>query len=819
MGSTELPLNAGTAPDISTEAPSGPEMMSSTAFISDADVVVSEMPKPKSLSEQYLQHNHSVTDANILTYLGKPVRLAAGLLDSADTATTFPGYAVPHSILNRPLFLSKLKGFFGFRATTVLTVHINATRFQQGRYMLTWVPLGGTTSDLGSPGQQWVDMHSATLTQRTTLPRVEFDLNCDTSAELRIPFASTQDYFPLSALNGTLLEGSWGHARIFPYSPLNAVAGSTSCAYTLWAHFEDIELIGPSVPQGAVFQSAVSSSRKKKKNLSQAEAKSQDVGPVESMALKIGKAAQFLTPIPVIGAFASQVPWVTDIVANVASVFGWSRPINLHHVMRNHIANMPYSTNINAVDNSFPLSLDVKNQVGVMPGFSGTDTDEMDITYLAQIPFWNYTAEWTTLQIEDTPLIEPLVAPFDNIKTQTYGVLTANHYGPCQYLTQKFAYWRGSMRYRLKFVKTEFHSGRLAISFTPYSSMATRVPTASLADTDYTYRDVIDIRETNEYEFTVPYVSETPYLMNTTGAEMGQISIRVIDPLVAPDTVASSVEILIEMSMGPDAEFALLNNRPKCVVNPIVYQSAVESNSCALGSKMIGDSTHGVFQTETAQAAIGEKIISFRALLKKFTPILDRSSIYTPARYLSVHSHAFAVTDYTAGGPALWVPRQLNDLLGELTSFYAFSRGSVRLKYDPGVNSSKSVMAFIDYTQLAYDDNASAVVQRSSNTIGNTIEDPATHASVSTYVISPYGTNTLEVQTPQYTLLHSRANADLGASASRRMIMSRTSTVPRHGVTFMHNNEVAEDTIDGNIYRATGDDHNLSGFISIPPLL
>jgi hypothetical protein len=299
---------------------------------------------------------------------------------------------------------------------------------------------------------------------------------------------------------------------------------------------------------------------------------------------------------------------------------------------------------------------------------------------------------------------------------------------------------------------------------------------------------------------------------------MGQISIRVIDPLVAPDTVASTVTILVEMSMGPDAEFALLDNKPKCVVNPIVYQSAVESSVCALGSKMIGDSTHGVFQTETAQAAIGEKIISFRALLKKFTPILDRFSNYAPARYLSVHPHSFAVTEHTTL-PALWVTRQLNDLLGELTSFYAFSRGSVRLKYNPNINSSKSVMAFLDYSSIAYDDNASAVVQRSANTIGNTSGDPADHANTSTFVISPYGTNNIEVQTPQYTLLHSRANADLGASLSRRMIFSRTSTAPRHGVTFMHNNEDPEDVIDGDIYRATGDDHNLSGFISIPPLL
>ena len=43
---------------------------------------------------------------------------------------------------------------------------------------------------------------------------------------------------------------------------------------------------------------------------------------------------------------------------------------------------------------------------------------------------------------------------------------------PAAYCASMFAYWRGSVDFVFKFVKTDFHSGRLMFVFNPGGSVA-----------------------------------------------------------------------------------------------------------------------------------------------------------------------------------------------------------------------------------------------------------------------------------------------------------------------------------------------------------
>jgi hypothetical protein len=120
-------------------------------------------------------------------------------------------------------------------------------------------------------------------------------------------------------------------------------------------------------------------------------------------------------------------------------------------------------------------------------------------------------------------------------------------------LPRWFQYWRGGFRIKFKFVKTEFHSGRLVVGFAPAPEAGALVPITS-GDSYYLHRDLIDIRSNTEYEFTVPYVSIRPY--STILQSIGTLSVVILNPLRAPTSVATSVDVLIEVCALPDFEVA-----------------------------------------------------------------------------------------------------------------------------------------------------------------------------------------------------------------------------------------------------------------------
>lgn len=118
------------------------------------------------------------------------------------------------------------------------------------------------------------------------------------------------------------------------------------------------------------------------------------------------------------------------------------------------------------------------------------------------------------------------------------------------YLFSRYFYvWRGSVKLRMKIVKTQYHSGRLEIIWVPLGTI-----TAGF-QRDTVYREIVDIRSTNEFEFTVPWVSDRPW--RGTGDSIGHFYIRVLNPLKAPSTVSSDVKLQTFLSAGPDFQFGI----------------------------------------------------------------------------------------------------------------------------------------------------------------------------------------------------------------------------------------------------------------------
>lgn len=814
----EQPQNAQNFPSDSHNQEGLSAVHSTTAMTDDAVKVTSVQPNMKSLSEAYLKLSQTKQSDSIIQFLQKPQVVAKGSFSVTDTTTVFPPYPMPGTLLAKKIYADKVRGYFGLRATLVFTLQVNAERFQQGRYMLTWVPTGGARYGINGSGLAWVNAHSSSLTQRTQLPRVELDLNCDTSAELRIPFSSSLDYYPLASMADPSRFGNLGILRIYPYQALESVSGPTNCTYTLWGHMEDVELIGAAMPQDAQFQGRGISSSVKKKNSTSYEAQAAGVGPVSSLAFKISKAASYFNPVPVLGNYSGPLSWASDIVGNAASVFGWSAPVHMGAATQVVRRNIPYATNVNKVDNSAPLSLDVQNQVDVMPGFGGTNTDELDIAYMAGIPFYNYSFLFPNTLPPGANLITWNVCPMDSIKSRTTNNLFVWDMGPCQYLANKFSYWRGTMVYKFKLVKTEFHSGRLAITFTPFEQKSIPIGYNALG-VDFVHRDIIDIREHSEFELRVPFISTTPYKSTsvmTDNFSIGIMSVDVLDSLIAPDTVNSQIRIFVEMSMGPDAEFAGV---PEAIFAP-AYSVEFQANSlsqsqvCSIVSKNIGSMETQTFQLDTSKAAIGERVLNLRSLLKKFHPLVNVAS-FGSGVYLNMLPYA---TPWTTLVTSTNIVDTYPDLYGELSSFFMYSRGGVRLKF-VDVANVKDILAFVE--PIRSPSTITKVIAAGSSSYSNTLGPLEWLCAKSNYAILNSRENFTEVQIPQYSYFHSRNNSEEAVNGSDfgRGNMNDTISSP-FVVSFTEAKQdpAARATLSGSILRAGADDCNMSFFVSIPPM-
>ncbi len=793
------------------------ENPTTTNFVVPDDLVLSAVPDdPAPISSTYFKASTDAMSMTIAKYLGKPKKIADGQFSNTDTALTFSTIKLPYDLISDSVYWDKLKGFLGLRATLVITLQVNAERFQQGRYMVTAVPCGGVPYT--SKVEESVNLHSASLTQRTQLPRVEIDINTEKACILRLPFCSAKDYHPLQLDAAGKDHDIWYSVRIYPYSALEAVAGAQTANYTLWCHMEDVELIGQAIPVSLQANLSTASVKKKASN-SQKEAESVGVGPISNMTAKISKAANILTVVPFVGSYMSAVSWAADIVGSVASVFGFSSPLNMAPTQRVARNAFSYITSIDNVDQGIPLSFSVKNEVRLLPGLSTTKQDELSIAHFCGRSTWQQTATWSISDLDDAQIAMGFVGLYPNAGVpHTIPLpIVQQCYTPAQYLGTRFAKWRGTVCFKIKLVKTEFHTGRFAICFNPLARMAAQ-PSIVSAVQPYVHRDIVDINGITEYEFCVPYISEMPYLSTEPGASnnaYGTWELRVVDPIVCPDTASNTITLLIETYMADDIEFATPKDDSHVYVDPVPIQL----------QGALGDMNMHAPSLDTSLNCIGERVMSLRSLVKKFYPIRRLDTPTPPGSHGIQFILPFASQTYTFATSTIY--DSFSDLYTDLSRMFLFSRGGVRLKAtrDPS-NENSFIVGATQHVGVVY----SPLVEGYPASSGvPTFFNSMYLAASSAYMITEaHEQQQIEVDVPQYHYTHSRVeNQHYASQLYPYFVTSSTTSDQMTAPTTVYvmqslDTEVlsAEDELDLKVrwYRACSDDADFAFFISIPPM-
>lgn len=775
----------------------------------DAEVVKGSMSEYKKLDAGILNSSRSGVYQSIITFLAKPQIVKFGNLASTDTTAT-PVYEaiIPQSLLlGQPIWANKLSGILAFRGDLVITVQVNANRFQQGRYILAWIPSGGAGASVAEIGT-FNTTRRFTLTQLTQLPHVEFDLNCDTEATLTIPHVTAQGYASIDPnVSPYPVFGNNGTVALVPYSALVAGSGSTTASYSIFAHFENVDLAMPVNPN------SVRSKIKVKRRVSQQETEqdSQSIGPIQGTLMKVTQAANLLTAVPYLSMVATPVSWASSIASQVAGVFGWSKPHN-SGVDSKMVRYISYRyTNSDTADNSVKLGYKDSNELELMPGFAGSDLDEMAISYLASIPSNFDVVSWTTSNAEDAVLKKITLSPRDFYRTTTIGAVDYTSLTPIAYLATFFGEYRGSIKLTFKIAKTEFHTGRLLMTFWPVENKSNASPPdPSVATSAYTHREIIDIRYGNEFSFVVPYISFSSYRSTYTDDRMyGYVSLRVLNPLIAPSTVSSSVSIMMEVSAAEDFEVARPIDPAWTPVTTFNAQSG--KNVCQIVTANMGNST--IYKDDApSRFCIGERVLSLASVAKKFSRVMSPVSLGSYLSFINFLPYGVPMDEVSTGSrtPSGFAP----DNFARIAAPYALYRGSVRWKMI-SLDASPETCVVGSMVTLNNSGYTTFLGSSTSNLVGLSRDVSPNQASQAFRIQANGGA---EVEFPYYNRYPSTAVYDMLVNAtSSNQNYDTNTTLPRYGGCFS-TQYTASNLPDAQplIMRAMGEDAHFGLFVSIP---
>lgn len=705
-------------------------------------------------------------------FLKKPSRLASGSLSATDSGKLFE--IDPFlSLYNTTQKGGKLRGVYLFRADVVITLQINAVRFQAGRYILAFIP------SFGNGDTTWSNykyrMHTANLTTVTQLPHVEIDLAQQTHVTLRLPFVSVYTHLIPGQTTSTS-PLTFGSLFMVPYWPLIPGSADNTAPYTVWGHFDNIELGSVALPQSGY-------------TIGQKEARAMGVGRVSAVAAKIAKSATVLGAVPMLAPATSVVSWLADLTGQVARVWGYSKPMVQNAPSRMHRSILPYAQNVDQSVTSQSLALVSDNEVVINSGVSGTAIDEMSFDFIKGVYAFSGNLSWTTLLPADS-----LLGTFaHNPSTYSYAFGKGVTMVPVAFLQTFFRMWRGGLKFRFKLIKTEFHSGRLRVSYSPGYQV---VPTlGSVSDLDILHQEIIDIRDTSEFEFVIPYVS--PELYTRSGTASGALFIHVLDPLVAPSTVSSTVPILVEVAGAPDLEFAIPENTKYEPYSPVVPMSGYTISPAVNLGAASGDNN------KPAAIAVGEKITSFRQLLRKFRPIAETAFVYTAGQTLVVHPFMTSLVTQTVSNTGPLVRGEAYaDEYSLVSQCYGVASGGVVVRIGPLVPGSTYAV------KLSEDSTTTNYLWYTASRFNTDGIRTMTYAGVE---------GILDYVIPSYNRLIAR---QVHKQATCGGTLSQVSANGTNGLRIEVQNQSNNGSYEfGTISRTFGEDANFGFFLGVPPLV
>jgi hypothetical protein len=543
---------------------------------------------------------------DLTEYLARPRLISAGALPLSNRGTVYTNYFNYSDLLVYfPNLANRTQGVFGIRADLHFKLQVASTPFQQGVISLAFQHLGF--------GINAGALRTNRSERATNLPHVRMDISETTMVEFQVPYLAPHEFWTKSDTNyGNEVIGA---VAINMLLPIYALAGLTAPTYKLFLSLVNVKLYAADnyadtviTPQSGKVVGAMLTEARESHLISGA------LGSGAKIARFIGR------HIPAVSSYSSTASWFLDSAAGLAKYFGFSK-----HQIQDPFVRVNNLVTANEHNSDRPTAITVLTPMGDnycphTPEFIGTEVDEMSLEYLLTQYTQICIASLTTSNIQNDVIYAcnvgpstmwfrtPSTFPFGNFKSPVLvGAVSGFIPSGIMWWTSFFRQWRGGFTFRFTFGKTKFHAGRVLFNFNPGLEQSETVARTTVLGPEinaagpqaFGYSAIFDLKDSNVFEFSVPYVNNLPYM--TFGGILGGLSMTVLDPLLAPSTVTTSVPIMVEVKAMPGFEVSLFSG-----VNYFPNQNAVVLQSGKIVHTMADD---------VCQHTVGERLYSIKQLI------------------------------------------------------------------------------------------------------------------------------------------------------------------------------------------------------------
>lgn len=519
---------------------------------------------------------------------------------SQTSHTVLAKLSVPQDLIVNKITSTPFEVFNFWRGDIEVRFQVTGTPFHQGMLAAVFIPLSSINQS---------DIIIDNFSSMTVNPTCYLFPNANSNSVMTIPFNHPSQYLDLTNASDVL-----GTLYLVVFNKLDLSSGaSDTVTASLFSRFLRSEFKVPRISGTTVF--AVPESR-------------------DLVKSKLGHVTSGLISQMVDKVLPENV--ITDtLVPMFTSLLDKPTDPSQDATISTLTNRMNFRSGVDHIDKlvTEPTQLFESNNVTF-----GTDNDEMSLAFLKTR--YSYLG---TFSVSTTDAVGKVVASVPlNPNPNSITLNELNQVPLLTYLSAPFSMWRGSLTFKIQIVATSLQTLKL---FAAFNFNTFTVPTTldvNVATSQY--GEAFEINQgTNEIEFTVPFVSTTPYKFvptsNTYSAldTLGYLNIVVLNKLVAPSNTPTTIYANVFIAGGDDYELSTLsltNNFLPAVAQSSDISPPLQStvaNVDQAEEKIVAPPSNRVQREPVVQVMMD----SLQDYLKKYQPIPALSPNFFQDKYIT----------------------------------------------------------------------------------------------------------------------------------------------------------------------------------------
>ena len=528
-------------------------------------------------------------------------------------------FALPQAIFdNSPLIREKINNFMLMRAGVQIEVKANAEPFQQGALILAYFPRSLNTSKFRAEGNEF-------LSSITSAPHQVMYLEQANQMTMTVPFAHIKDMIDLTDSDDT-----FGYIHLYSLGGLSGPTDSESVELTTRMRFVDIDpqvstdnSILASQKYAEIHYNAAKANYMKVHGLRAQVSEGEKKGPVTRISSGLADVADVLSIVPGIGQFAAATGWFFRMVNKVATVFGWSKPVNQDKPAPMYQRTAGFMGNTEGPDSSMVLAQIPDNSIN-SGSFVPSGQDELSHSFIFSRPNYLTYATANKTSFSDSKLMFSFeVAPVSSLMANIASNGQDFSLGAQSFAAALRTLWRGTIDYNIEMIKTRYHAGRFIMVYFP-NRTRNELPEVFSEAMTTNHSIIYDLQAKDDEElsiarpFSIPYTSSRPwkkvlyknendlYDQTTLETHNGVVGVYSYNSLVCPDTVSDSVTFVLKHSFRSEGQGKMHLSIPTIAIAGGFAANNVPVNSEAeILSKLQQEYPNTVATTVISDPAVG----------------------------------------------------------------------------------------------------------------------------------------------------------------------------------------------------------------------